>query len=129
MGMCGSNFHCRHAAYGPNDCGGYNDDIYKYDEIIADVPRDTLLADCMSPDPSVQASGQSVVRSVHPGGANCAMADGSVRLIGDFVDAGSALTLLGAYIGEVATDTSSQSLRTWQRLLISRDGYAIEGEF
>jgi hypothetical protein len=34
MGMCGSNLHCRHAGYPINDCGGYNDDIYKADDII-----------------------------------------------------------------------------------------------
>ena len=37
MGMCGSNMHCRHAGYPINDCAGYNDDIYKPDEILADV--------------------------------------------------------------------------------------------
>ena len=129
MGMCGSNMHCRHAAYGPNDCAGPNDDIYKSTEILADVELDTLVDNCMGVDQSVNASGQSVVRSVHPGGANCGMADGSVHFISDFVDAGSALRYLGAYIGEVDTDTSEQTLHAWQRLLISRDGFPVTGEF
>jgi prepilin-type processing-associated H-X9-DG protein len=128
MGMCGSNMHCRHAAFAPNDCNGFGDDIYKSAEITADVPRDTLLAECMGVD-STNNSGQSVVRSVHSGGVNCAMADGSVRFVSDFVDAGSALQYLGALIGEVDTDTSEQTLRTWQRLLISRDGLPVSGEF
>jgi prepilin-type processing-associated H-X9-DG protein len=129
MGMCGSNMHCRHAAFGPNDCGGFNDDVYRYNEIVEDVPRDTLLSECMAPDPNVAASGQTVVRSVHAGGANCALADGSVRFISDFVDAGSALRQLSAFIGQKDGQTSDDALRTWQRLLISRDGLPIEGEF
>lgn len=127
MGMCGSNMHCRHAAFGPNDCAGFNDDIYKSSEIRADVSQENLVANCMGVDP-VDASGQSVVRSLHPGGVNCTMVDGSVRFISDFVEAGTALRGLGAYIGEVASDTTEQTLLTWQRLLISRDSFPIQGE-
>lgn len=129
MGMCGSNIHCRHAAFGPNDCAGPNDDIFKSADIIADLGLPNLTANCMGLDASVNASGQSVVRSLHPGGANCAMIDASVRFISDFVDAGSDLRQLASYVGEVPSDLSPQTLRTWQRLLIARDGLTIEGEF
>ena len=68
MGMCGSNMHCRHAGYAINDCGGYNDDIYKSADILADVGLRPLLTECMGLDTNVDASGQSTVRSRHPGG-------------------------------------------------------------
>lgn len=126
MGMCGSNMHCRHAGFPINDCGGYNDDIYKSADIIADVGALPLLGECMSIDSSVDASGQSTVRSRHPGGANVAMADASVRFMGDFIDQG-AIGTIGAMIEKTQIDPSI--FRLWQRLNMSRDGYVIEGEF
>lgn len=88
MGMCGSNFHCRHAALPVNSCGGYDDDVYDVANIYEDVGQSTLAMECMLPDRGVDRSGQSVVRSLHPGGAHVAMADGSVHFLSDFIDAG-----------------------------------------
>ena len=68
MGMCGSNFHCRHAAFVPNLCSPFIDDVYKASTIVSEVGSDQLKADCMMPDPNVDFSGQSLVRSRHPGG-------------------------------------------------------------
>ena len=122
LGMCGSNFHCRHAGYPINDCGGYNDDIYKSADIIADSGINVLNADCMGIDSNVDASGQSTVRSRHPGGANVAMADGSVRFLGDFIDQGD----IGLISGSIEKPQTNEAIfRTWQRLNISRDGYPV----
>ena len=77
MGMCGSNFHCRHAwnaHEGVNSCQPGTDDIEDGDMIVDEVGRDRLLAECMLPD-DWGPSAQSTVRSVHPGGAFVAMAD------------------------------------------------------
>jgi prepilin-type processing-associated H-X9-DG protein len=126
MGMCGSNLHCRHAGYPINDCGGYNDDIYKSADIISDVGFSALLSDCMALDSSVDASGQSTVRSRHPGGANVALADGSVRYISDFIDQG-AIGTIGSMIEKTQIDQSI--FRLWQRLNMSRDGYSTDGDF
>ena len=127
MGMCGSNFHCRHAGYAINDCGGYNDDLFGDTDVLADVGDGTLLAECMDFDHAVHQSGQSTVRSLHPGGANVAMADASVRFLGDFIDNG-AIGNIGGYIGEPpSTNQIDPSLfRLWQRLNMSRDGYDVE---
>jgi prepilin-type N-terminal cleavage/methylation domain-containing protein/prepilin-type processing-associated H-X9-DG protein len=128
MGMCGSNLHCRHAGYAINDCGGYNDDIYKSADIVADVGLKPLLAECMGLDTNVDASGQSTVRSRHPGGANVAMADASVHFLGDFIDQGA--ILIGAMITKTPVDQTDPAVfRLWQRLNLSRDGNAIETSF
>ena len=127
MGMCGSNLHCRHAGFVPNLCTPGIDDILGGPALVT-ANRGQLQTECMMPDSGVDASGQSLVRSLHPGGANCAMADASVRFISDFIESGSSL-------GDGLVDDSPKGemdagvFRTWQRLNVSRDGYAIEGEY
>jgi prepilin-type N-terminal cleavage/methylation domain-containing protein/prepilin-type processing-associated H-X9-DG protein len=132
MGMCGSNFHCRHAGYAPNDCAGQLDDIYKANEIA--VEEATLLNDCMDYDQGVvNASGQSTVKSRHPGGANCALADGSVRFVGDFIELGTLGECEDGLIdnegGSCGDQTSAISLGPWARLNISRDGYNLPSSY
>ncbi|MCA9235594.1 MAG: DUF1559 domain-containing protein [Planctomycetales bacterium] len=126
MGMCGSSFHCRHASDvqgAVNSCGGYDDDIYGAKDIIEDVGDATLLAECMRPDPGVDQSAESVVRSVHVGGAYVAMADASVRFISDFIDAGTITG--GSCIGcSNPDDTLQGNFGVWQRINMSADGYA-----
>lgn len=123
MGMCGSNFHCRHAAYGINSCTGYDDDLFGDADVQADVGDGRLRAECMRPDVGVNQSGQSVVRSRHPGGAHVALADGSVQFLTDFIDQGN--MSIGAYITD-AQWKNPDLFRTWQRLNVSGDSYAIE---
>jgi len=120
MGMCGSNFHCRHAGLPINSCGGYDDDVFGVSDVYADVGQGTLAQECMQPDQAVNASGQSVVRSLHPGGAHVALADGSVRLLSDFIDAGQ--LSIGAYIGADADDVLPEVFGVWPRLNVSSDG-------
>lgn len=122
MGLCGSNYHCRHASNGvnvPNSCGAGEDDVDGAQKIIDDIGRPAMLAECM--DAATVDSGQSVMRSVHPGGIFVALADGSVRFIGDFIEAGN--VGYGAFIGaEEPLDATPQNFRIWQRINISRDG-------
>jgi len=123
MGMCGSNFHCRHASNlvsGVNSCNPGDDDVYQASMIIDDVGEGRLIAECMMPAPNVNASGQSVVRSTHPGGAFVAMADASVKFVTDFIDAGN----IGpaGYIGESPEQILPENFGVWQRLNMSADG-------
>jgi prepilin-type N-terminal cleavage/methylation domain-containing protein/prepilin-type processing-associated H-X9-DG protein len=122
MGMCGSNMHCRHAGYAINDCGGFNDDIYTPSEITSEVSNNQMTTECMAIDTTVAASGQSTVRSRHPGGANVAMADASVHFLSDFIEQG-AITI-GEKIESNQTDPAIFKL--WQRLNMSRDGYTTD---
>jgi prepilin-type N-terminal cleavage/methylation domain-containing protein/prepilin-type processing-associated H-X9-DG protein len=129
MGMCGSNFHCRHAGYGINSCVGFEDDIFRSTEFVdTEVPRETLLEDCMMPDVNTPYSGQSVVRSRHPGGAHCALADGSVRFVGDFIDGGG-VRGDGVINDDPPGESDEAAFRIWQRLNVSRDGYPLLSEF
>ena len=131
MGMCGSNLHCRQAAFVPNLCTG-DDDVYEAAKIVAELGRSQLQMECMLPceDQACAYSGQSLVKSRHPGGANCAMADGSVRLISDFIDSGTLLNSEDGFIDDKIVDqTTATVLGTWQRLNIPRDELAIDKEY
>lgn len=121
LGLCGSNYHCRHATNGvnaPNECLPGQDDIINGAKIRDEVGIDKLRSECMMMDPGLNSSGQSVVRSIHPGGVFVAMADGSVHFLSDFIQAGT----IGSspFIGLGATDL--QSMGVWQFLNIASDG-------
>jgi prepilin-type N-terminal cleavage/methylation domain-containing protein len=127
MGMCGSNFFCRHASNlvnGVNDCSPGGDDVHGTADIQSDVGEPTLRSECMMPDRSWSVSGQSIVRSVHQGGVFAALADGSTRFISDFIDGGSVGG--GAWLGESRPeDIAEGNFRVWQRLNMSADNYAF----
>lgn len=124
LGLCGSNYHCRHAnnfSPGPNGCPS-SDDTFLAQLIINEVGEERLSAECMDVWSGSQVSAQSAVRSSHPGGVICAMADGSARFIGDFVESG--------FIG--ATDSYStyypDDFGVWQRLNHSMDELVVGDE-
>jgi prepilin-type N-terminal cleavage/methylation domain-containing protein/prepilin-type processing-associated H-X9-DG protein len=131
MGMCGSNFHCRHASTSINSCYRGDDDVYGDTQIVADVGEPRLLAECMMPDINVHESGQSVVRSRHPGGANAAMADASVHFLTDFIDQGNinndGIIKWEPADGPVNGEALPENFRLWQRLNVSGDQYPTEG--
>ena len=120
LGLCGSNFHCRHATNGVNtvnECSGGQDDVFNEANIRAQVGKERLLSECMYPSEGVNFSGQNVVRSIHPGGIFAAMADGSVHFISDFIQAGTIKN--SSFIG--INDTDLLSMGVWQYLNISAD--------
>lgn len=126
LGQCGSNFHCRHAfnrVIGINSCNNGDDDIVNANAFTAEAGGEAALqAQCMTAY-DWGSSAQSVVRSTHTGGAFAAMADGSVRFLSDYIDAGG--VSIGGYLGETAGDTLETVFGVWQRLNSSSDGYAF----
>lgn len=126
LGLCGSNYHCRHAnnfAPSVNGCPG-GDDVFLGAAIINAVGEARLTQECMAVfDNPGAVSAQSSVRSSHPGGAVCGMADGSVRYITDFVESG--------IIGHVNEYSSyyPDEFGVWQSLNHSFDGLVIDGDF
>lgn len=135
MGMCGSSFLCRHATHGPsgpNICGGADDDLLM-DGTALNQNRDAMRAECMGVGYN-QSSGESIVRSLHPGGVNAALADASVRFISDYIESGTHINqgttgakILSAEAGAALDMTTPQLFGAWQRLNVSRDGYPLSG--
>jgi prepilin-type processing-associated H-X9-DG protein len=134
MGLCGSNIHCRNASKAINSCYSGDDDVFGKQDIIDDIGTSALRGECMMPDTNTDFSGQSVVRSRHPGCANVAMVDGSVHFLSDFIDAGNINDdgIIDWGGGDAKSsmqpgdDAHPNNFRVWQRLLISRDGYDVE---
>ncbi|MEX2307914.1 MAG: DUF1559 domain-containing protein [Pirellulales bacterium] len=126
MGMCASNIHCRHAGHAINDCTGSRDDIMGGSALRTEVGQETLSAQCMGVE-NISASGQSTVRSRHPGGALVAMVDASVHFLGDFIDFGDIGPEIGEYI-DFDTGKDTTRFRVWQRLNVSRDDYPLDND-
>ncbi|MEO0529485.1 MAG: DUF1559 domain-containing protein, partial [Planctomycetota bacterium] len=121
MAMCGSSFHCRHIDAPPNDCTPSHDDVYEGPDLVTKISEVGLNQQCMGVDRSVDASGQSTVRSQHPGGVIGALADASVRYFSDSIETG-AFTLAGEIQAE---QTNEDDFLTWQRLNVSRDSFTV----
>ncbi|QDT68869.1 Type II secretion system protein G precursor [Planctomycetes bacterium MalM25] len=121
MGMCGSSFHCRHIDAPPNGCVPSHDDVRDGPDLVNRLGAEGLNQKCMGVDAGVNNSGQSTVRSMHPGGVVAGLADASVRFIGDFVETGD--FVLGGEIG--VEQTRQDTFLTWQRLNVSRDSFTV----
>jgi prepilin-type N-terminal cleavage/methylation domain-containing protein len=125
MGMCGSNFLCRQAWNGPsrpNTCSDGFDDVADIRKAIDDVGEAALEQQCMQA--AEVNSGQSSVRSLHPGGAFVALADASVRFVSDFVDTGE--LIYEGFVGETGPPNPDVTFRVWQRLNVGGDGMTFE---
>ena len=91
-------------ANGPNSCSAKGDDTYSSAASSATYCSPSPSPDCMDTGGAYMA--QATVRSVHPGGAFVAMADGSVEFVSNDIETS------GCY-GECCT--------AWDRMIASAD--------
>jgi prepilin-type processing-associated H-X9-DG protein len=98
---------------GPNYNGRYGDDTPTCSEAEAAAGGAAQLIQlgmsCAGSFPNTQQT----ARSLHSGGVNVCLADGSVRFISDFVELGT-------------SGTPPQCLGLWDKLNLSRDGSPID---
>jgi prepilin-type N-terminal cleavage/methylation domain-containing protein/prepilin-type processing-associated H-X9-DG protein len=134
----GSNALWHHAGPGfPNDCdsGDYLAMGHGTKTLTllgnGDVNRGRILAaaDCMpiagTGDGSVDLS-SGLPRSMHSGGVNVCMADGSVQFISNLIEHGSPSATYDTY-GQYPYDLSNTAkFLTWERLNASADGLPID---
>lgn len=124
LGQCGASSVCGYgnnvqpAIPGPNVCAPGADDQNEGDTVVnLAIGEDRARRECMFLKSS--PNWQSFPRSSHVGGIVVGFADGSVHYIGDYIESGSAtcgprdLCNTGHY-------------RTWQRLIVSGDGQAVD---
>ena len=109
-------------ASGPNVQTMWADDIFGCEKVQASVGGAEALAGTgMGCYEHFLRNAQAGSRSMHPGGVNCAYADGSVHFIPDEVE-------LGEWVGGNGGENSY--LGVWDRLNLSADGLIVnEGNF
>jgi len=95
----------------------------------AAAARAMATADCLpiagDADGSVRMS-SGLPRSMHPGGVNVCMADGSVQFINDSIEHGTPSGSWGNYAGYRYDLPNTDRMLTWERLNASADGFLID---
>jgi prepilin-type N-terminal cleavage/methylation domain-containing protein/prepilin-type processing-associated H-X9-DG protein len=109
---------------GPNTCHDYSDDTTG----LTAADLDLMRRECMQDYTGDEIQAQATVRSVHPGGANIGMADGSAHFINNSVD-------IGICAQQVITGGSDVTLANpwprrcpmsvWDKLIASGDDEAL----
>ena len=105
---------------GPNNCSLSGDNISTCTEIWTAVGQPMLERECMGCDLGNNST-QGVARSAHSGGIFVTMGDGSVRFIGDFIDARTPWEF------DFSDPQFAQNqMGVWQRLNASADGLMVD---
>ncbi len=101
---------------GPNCTQPYADDVMTCDDVvkaIGSVPQlQQMRMPCCCPGSSAGQNHQQTARSLHNGGVNFCMGDGSVRTISEFI--------------QLNMTNSGATLSVWDKLLLSHDGLPID---
>jgi prepilin-type N-terminal cleavage/methylation domain-containing protein/prepilin-type processing-associated H-X9-DG protein len=99
---------------GPNFCTPAGDDVWGGSNIVYDQTE--LERECMAPCGTC-LNYQQTVRSMHPNGANIAMADASVHFVSDFIETSA-----------VNGDPNRTLWAVWDRLILSSDGLPVDNK-
>ena len=103
---------------GPNASQDNSDDIWACDAIEAALGGSAVVAQMGMGCYANGSNRQSTARSLHVGGVNVCMADGSVVFISDYIDTNT------------TTVNGERVFSTWDRLILSNDGQPVaDGEF
>jgi prepilin-type processing-associated H-X9-DG protein len=103
---------------GPNVCHERSDDTAGLRD--ADLPL--MLQECMTDYTGDDFQNQATVRSLHPGGVNIGLADGSARFIGNDVDTGpNGQTVRGG------AWPAGWPLSAWDKFIASADDEVLNG--
>ncbi len=128
MPMSASNVLARHytnCTQGPNDCSPGGDDIIDYNMVLTESGGvEALRQECMDAT-DWGAMGQSISRSVHPGGIFAAFCDASVRFLSNDIDVGDIDPNDSNGCGDFYN--SEIAMGTWERLNASNDGFPVAG--
>ncbi len=126
MGAAGASSLWGHGAFddhGPNADNINADDIKDGEEIAAAAGGDLVLEfEGMGCNHRRTKSTQATARSLHPGGVNVAMCEGSVHYISNDIDHGS-----NTDPADNGVPDDPSKLHVWERLMVSRDGQVIDG--
>jgi prepilin-type processing-associated H-X9-DG protein len=115
MGVAGASAVFAHAsggdANGPNVCAAESDDIKGCNYLEANDPGvAAMVARCMGCNGG-SASNQAAPRGPHQGGVMIALADGSIRMINDFIELGT---------------SPGPNMAVWDRLNAASDGQVLD---
>jgi prepilin-type processing-associated H-X9-DG protein len=102
---------------GPNVCHLQSDDTYGLTN--ADIPL--MLQECMTDYVGDNAQNQATVRSLHPGGVNIGLADGSARFISDQIDTGPCAQSVVVPNATSPSWPAQCIMSTWDKLIASGD--------
>ncbi len=121
MGAVGASMMWGHGTsddHGPNNTSQQADDLIECPEIQCMVSAASLGNMCMGCD-STGNTQQATARSMHPGGVNICMCDGSVHFIANNINVSTSWTM-------TIPGPSQGDFGVWERLMSAGDGFPID---
>ena len=119
MGACGASTMWGHGTtddHGPNNTATLSDDLIECQEMYTAIGATWLGVQNMGCDPNSNNQ-QATARSLHPGGVNIAMCDGSVHFISDDINVSTDWTMASTTTSKVDSDFG-----VWESLMVAGDG-------